>query len=86
MWPLAFEGLASFLCLFAVPGMSLEISIHGCKYTPVTRKVHTLSRGERRFLYFKPSFQRISGTNDTSFESLNTGHLEFAQKLGVASS
>ena len=37
------------------------------------------------FSLFQPSFQRISGTKDTSFESLNTGRLEFAQKLGVAS-
>ena len=30
------------------------------------------------FPLFQPSFQRISGTNDTSFESPNIGQLEFA--------
>ena len=31
-------------------------------------------------------FPRISGTNDTSFESPNIGRLEFSKKLGMASS
>ena len=49
--------------------------------TAVARKVHTLSREERRFLYFN----HLSGTNDTSFESPNIGRSESAQKLGMAS-
>ena len=32
------------------------------------------------FTLFLPSFQRISGTNDTSFESPNIGRLEFKKK------
>ena len=38
------------------------------------------------FPLFQPPSQRISGTNDTSFESPNIERLEFAKKLGVASS
>ena len=37
------------------------------------------------FPLFQPPFQRISGTNDTSFESPNIGRSEFAKKLAVAS-
>ena len=33
----------------------------------------------------QPSFQRISGTNDTSFESPYIGRLESAKKFGMAS-
>ena len=39
----------------------------------------------KTFPLFQPYFQRISGTNDTSFESPNIGRLEFAKKLAVAS-
>ena len=35
---------------------------------------------------FQLSFQIISGSNDTSFESPYIGHLESAKKMGVASS
>ena len=35
----------------------------------------------KMFSLFQPSFQRISGTNDTSFESPNIGRLESAHKL-----
>ena len=40
----------------------------------------------KTFPLFQPSFQRISGTNDTSFESPYIGRLESAKKLGMASS
>ena len=33
----------------------------------------------KTFPFFQPSFQRISGTNDTSFVSPNIGRLEFAK-------
>ena len=35
---------------------------------------------------FQPSFQRFSGTNDTSYESPDIGRLESAKKLVMASS
>ena len=37
------------------------------------------------FPLFQPPFQRISRTNDASFESPDIGRLEFAKRLAVAS-
>jgi hypothetical protein len=47
---------------------------------------HYIPLVERKDVSFISTFQRISGTNDTSFESPYIGHLESAKKLGVASS
>ena len=40
---------------------------------------------EKTFPLFSPSFQTLSGTNDTSIESPYNGHSESEKKLGVAS-
>ena len=41
---------------------------------------------KKMFEQFQPTFQRNSGTNDTSIESPNIEHLESGKKLGMASS
>ena len=59
-----------------------KLEVYLAIHTVVALNKYTLSREERRFLYFN---QRVSGTNDTSFESPNIGRSEFAKKLAVAS-
>ena len=48
-------------------------------YSGVQLRRDTYLRG-KMFLLFSPSFQRFSGTNDTSFESPNIGRSEFTKK------
>ena len=54
-------------------------------YSASQLRRETYLRG-KTFLLSYPPFQRIFGTNDTSFESPYIGHLESEQKMGVASS
>ena len=72
------------------------ITIHLYEILKVKKKIHITiiqwcalenqqSKRGKMFPLFQQSFQRISGTKDTSFESPNIGRLEFAKKLGVAS-
>ena len=69
--------------------MFFILKIEGiCKtnsFSGVQLRGETYLRG-KKFLLFSPSFQKNSGTNDTSFESPYKGGLESAKKLGMASS
>ena len=75
---ISYEKAAVFLLNFFV-------SIFVWSYSAGQLRWDTYWRG-KSFPLFSPPFQKIFGTNDTSFESPNIGHLESAQKLGVASS
>ena len=61
-----------------------EIKVILYSYSAGRLRRDTYSRG-KMFPLFSPPFQKFFGINDTSFESPNTGRLEFAKKLGAAS-
>ena len=67
------------------PFAKAETVVEFIIYSGVRLRRDTYLRG-KTFPLFQPSFQRLSGTNDTSFESPSIGRLESAKKFVIASS
>ena len=79
MWSASFYVLGSDYNKKKIIAFSFTLMYSGLQ------KNWTFWERGKTFPLFQLSFQRISGTNDTSFESSNIGRLEFAKKLGLAS-
>ena len=77
-----FQFVIVFLLIYQKRCPKLMIAVHKIQL----RAKQTAPLIERKDVSFILNILRISGTNDTSFESPYIGRLESAKKLGVASS